>query len=152
MFRNQHVDRLSDLIEENIKANHAALTEIKTNLSEVRRLADETTTSLFGTKSLPGGLSQQVQQSAKDLNDLRDMVNAKHQSQEGHINRLIKEIEWAKAVMFAIVAIPTAVGLAQWYFIDRNSENIKRIDPKAQSSIVRLLPRSSTSHAHALPR
>ena len=152
MFRDQHVDRLSDLIEENIKANHAALTEIKANLSEVRRLADETTTSLFGTKSLPGGLSQQVQQSAKDINDLRDGMNAKHLSQEGHINRLIKEIEWAKAVMFAIVAIPTAVGLAQWYFIDRNSESIKRLDPKDQSSIGRVIPRSNTSPAHVLPQ
>ena len=88
MFKNQQVDRLSGLIEENIKANHADLTEIKTHIAEVRRMADDTTTSLFGTKSLPGGLSQQVQQSAKDINDLRDMVNAKHQSQEGHINQI----------------------------------------------------------------
>ena len=152
MFRNQHVDRLSDLIEENIKANHAALTEIKTNLSEVRRLADETTTSLFGTKSLPGGLSQQVQQSAKDINDLRDMMNAKHQSQEGHINRLTKEIEWARAVFATVVAIPAIIIGAQWYFIDRNADSIKKLSPKAQPSIVRVVPRSNTSHAHVLPQ
>jgi len=152
MFRNQQVDRLSGLIEENIKANHADLTEIKTNLSEVRRLADETTTSLFGTKSLPGGLSQQVQQSAKDINDLRDMVNAKHQSQESHINRLTKEIEWARAVFATVVAIPAIIIGAQWYFIDRNADSIKKLSPKAQPSIVRLLPQSNTSHAHVLPR
>jgi len=152
MFRNQQVDRLSGLIEENIKANHADLTEIKTNLSEVRRMADETTTSLFGTKSLPGGLSQQVQQSAKDINDLRDMVNAKHQSQESHINRLTKEIEWARAVFATVIAIPAIIIGGQWYFIDRNADDIRKLSPKAQSSIVRLLPESNTSHAHALPR
>ena len=152
MFRNQQVDRLSGLIEENIKANHADLTEIKTNLSEVRRLADETTTSLFGTKSLPGGLSQQVQQSAKDINDLRDMVNAKHQSQESHINRLTKEIEWARAVFATVIAIPAIIIGAQWYFIDRNADSIKKLSPKTQPSIVRVVPRSNTSHAHVLPR
>ena len=152
MFRNQQVDRLSGLIEENIKANHADLTEIKTNLSEVRRMADETTTSLFGTKSLPGGLSQQVQQSAKDINDLRDMVNAKHQSQESHINRLTKEIEWARAVFATVIAIPAIIIGGQWYFIDRNADDIRKLSPKAQSSIVRLFPESNTSHAPALPQ
>jgi len=152
MFRNQQVDRLSGLIEENIKANHAALTEIKTDLSEVRRLADETTTSLFGTKSLPGGLSQQVQQSSKDINDLRDSMNAKHLSQEGHINRLIKEIDRARAVLGALLAIPAVVVVAQWFLIDRDTDDIKRIIPKLQSTIVRVIPRSNTSHAHVLPR